>query len=56
MQDAIVRGILIGGSLGIVGTWFMDMDPIRAVGLGLIAGFLAGITRYLARRKRNGDQ
>jgi hypothetical protein len=31
------------------------MDPIRAVGLGLIAGFLAGITRYLARRKRNGD-
>lgn len=56
MQDAIVRGILIGGSLGVAGTWFMDMDPMRAVGLGLIAGFLAGLTRYLLRRKRNGDR
>lgn len=55
MEDAIVRGILIGGSLGLIGTWFLDMDPIRAVGLGLIAGFLAGFTRYRMRRKRNGD-
>jgi hypothetical protein len=56
MQDAIVRGILTGGALGLIGTWFLDMDPMRAVGLGLIAGFLAGYTSYRMRRKRNGDR
>lgn len=56
MQEAMVRGILIGGALGLMGVWFLDIDPIRSVGLGLIAGFLAGFTRYRMRRRRDGDE
>jgi F0F1-type ATP synthase assembly protein I len=55
MQEALVRGILIGGAVGVIGTWFLDIDPIRAVGWGLIAGFLAGATAWRVRRRKGGN-
>ena len=48
----IIRGVLIGGSLGIFAGLFGVVDNLpRAFLLGGIAGLLAGIT--LARARRN---
>jgi hypothetical protein len=55
MLDLIVRSILIGGALGLIGTWFLDIDPLRAVGYGLMAGFLAGLTRHRLRSRRRDE-
>lgn len=44
--DRIVRGILIGGALGAFAAIFGYTDSMfYAVGIGAIAGFLAGLTR-----------
>jgi hypothetical protein len=43
--ESIVHGIILGGSIGLIGGWF-GMDPGRAVLLGLICGLLAGLTKY----------
>lgn len=54
MRSFLVRGILIGGSLGVLGALagFSDSLP-RAFGVGMIAGALAGLT--LAFRQRRHD-
>lgn len=50
MGKFIVRGILIGGSLGVFAALLGVSDNMfRSVGLGMIAGFLAGLT--LSRRR-----
>lgn len=51
MKNFIIRGILIGGSLGVFGALagFSDSMP-RAFGVGMIAGALAGLT--IGRRRR----
>lgn len=51
MKNFIIRGILIGGSLGVFGALagFSDSMP-RAFGVGMIAGALAGLTIGLRRR------
>lgn len=56
MKNFIIRGILIGASLGVFGALagFSDSMP-RAFGVGMIAGALAGLTLGLRRRKRQGD-
>lgn len=44
--DRIVRGILIGGALGAFAAMFGYTDSMfYAVGIGAVAGFLAGLTR-----------
>ncbi|NJB69035.1 hypothetical protein GGQ74_002729 [Desulfobaculum xiamenense] len=53
MKEAIFRGILIGGALGVIATFVLHMDPPRAFFLGAGGGLLAGLTRYLVTRKRN---
>lgn len=51
MNPFIVRGILIGGSLGVFAALFGVVDNMaRAFGLGMIGGFFAGLT--LARIRR----
>lgn len=51
MPNYLVRGILIGGSIGAFAALFGLVDNMaRAVGLGMFAGFLAGLT--LARKHR----
>lgn len=53
LTDSVVRGIIVGGSIGAIAGWFF-MDIGRAIGLGLIMGFLAGLThaRLTSKRKR----
>ena len=44
--DRIVRGILIGGALGAFASILGYTDSMfYAVGIGAVAGFLAGLTR-----------
>jgi len=49
----ISRGILIGGSIGafcvIMG---LTTNYFFSIGYGMLAGFFAGITRYLLKRRR----
>lgn len=51
--DRITRGILIGGALGAFGYFFGYSESLFiAVGVGAIAGFLAGLTHaYLDKRR-----
>ncbi|UZP69215.1 hypothetical protein N1030_12610 [Desulfovibrio mangrovi] len=52
MPNFLVRGILIGGAMGAFANLAGLMDNLpRAVALGMVAGFFAGIT--LARRHKN---
>lgn len=50
--DYITRGILIGGSVGIFAALLGILPSLFwACGMGMIAGFLAGVT-MAARRKK----
>jgi len=51
-MDALVKGILVGGSVGVLGgIFFMDMR--RGFVLGLIGGFFAAATKLaFDNRKR----
>lgn len=51
--DRIVRGILLGGSLGALCA-LAEIAPsmLIAVGVGAVAGFLAGLTRVLVDRRK----
>ncbi len=52
MVSYIVRGILIGGSLGVF-AGLAGLFPIsRGLALGMVAGFFAGITLEKRREKR----
>ncbi len=55
MKGFVMRGILIGGSLGVLLALagFSDSLP-RAFGTGMAGGALAGLTLALRRRKRDG--
>ncbi len=51
--DYIVRGILIGGAFGAFGALFGFSDSLfRAVGVGMLGGFFAGLTIYKKRAGR----
>lgn len=54
MKNWIIRGILIGGSLGVFGALlgFSDSLP-RAFGVGMLGGALAGLTLALRNRKKS---
>ncbi|GFM38479.1 hypothetical protein [Desulfovibrio psychrotolerans] len=54
MPNYLVRGILIGGAMGTFAhlAGFMDNLP-RALALGMVAGFLAGITLAHKHKNRN---
>ncbi|HIW78027.1 MAG TPA: hypothetical protein H9874_02635 [Candidatus Bilophila faecipullorum] len=53
MRYFIIRGILIGGSLGVFYALagFSDSLP-RAFGVGMIGGALAGLTLAIRQRKK----
>ncbi len=50
VTDYLARGILIGGSFGIIGGWLF-LDFRRGLFLGMLCGALAGLT-YAARRSK----
>lgn len=52
--EALMKGLLIGGSVGLIASWFMNMEPGRAMFLGFIAGFLAGLTSWRLAKSRRG--
>lgn len=53
MRHFLLRGILIGGSMGVLYalSGFSDSLP-RAFGVGMIGGALAGLTLAIRQRKR----
>ncbi len=51
MKEAVFRGIMIGGALGIMATYILDWSAPRAFALGIISGCFAGVTRYLILKK-----
>lgn len=51
--DYITRGILIGGAVGAFGAMFgFSRSIFWGTGVGMIAGFLAGITLFKRAEKR----
>ncbi len=57
MKNFLIRGILIGGSLGVLGALagFSDSLP-GAFGVGMIAGALAGLTLAFRQRRRDAAE
>jgi ABC-type uncharacterized transport system permease subunit len=51
-KQAVMRGIIMGGSIGLIAGWF-GMNPPRALLLGLVCGLLAGVTKALVDRKKD---
>lgn len=49
--DYLVRGILIGGSLGVFAALLGFVDMGRGLALGMVAGFAAGFTMAKKREK-----
>lgn len=54
MHYFLIRGIIIGGSMGVLYALagFSDSLP-RAFGVGMIGGALAGLTLMIRQRLRN---
>ncbi len=50
--DALKRGLLIGGAVGVIGGIFF-MDIRRGLILGLVAGFFAALTRRAIDKRRD---
>jgi F0F1-type ATP synthase assembly protein I len=51
LLDAAVRGILLGGGMGAIASWFF-MDLGRGLFLGMLVGCLAGVTIKAAKDRR----
>ena len=53
VSERITRGILIGGALGAFSHIFgVTENLFMAVGIGGIAGFLAGLTRAMLEKRK----
>ncbi|MFW5730950.1 MAG: hypothetical protein ACOCPN_03765 [Desulfonatronovibrionaceae bacterium] len=52
MNNPVIRGIILGGSVGLMASWF-GFDPARALLLGMLCGLLAALTRTAALRKKD---
>lgn len=50
-SHAVMRGVIVGGSIGMIASWF-GYEPVKAFFLGIICGILAAGTRILADRLR----
>lgn len=55
LKEALFRGVMIGGALGVMATYVLNWDPPRAFGMGIIAGLLAGYTKYKIQGRKGGD-
>lgn len=52
----MAKGILIGGSLGLIVSWTGLMPLGRALGLGLMVGCLAGLSFQRMRDTKSGKK
>lgn len=53
-SHAVLRGILVGGSIGMIASWF-GYEPVKAFFMGIICGLFAAGTRILADRIRKKE-
>lgn len=51
MKEAIFRGMLSGGAMGVIATFMLDMNAPRAFFLGVVAGIAASLTHYYLKKK-----
>jgi len=51
-SHAVLRGVLVGGAIGMIASWF-GYEPVKAFFLGIISGIFAALTRIMADRMRN---
>jgi hypothetical protein len=51
-KEALKRGLLIGGAVGVLGGLFF-MDIRRGLVLGLVGGFFAVLTRWFVDKRKN---
>lgn len=52
ITDALVRGILLGGSVGVIAGLVLSLDLARALFLGMLCGVLGAITLHGRARKK----
>lgn len=48
---ALAKGILVGGSVGVLLSFLFSMELERSLALGLVCGFLAAFTRIRKQGK-----
>ncbi len=51
LGEAVMKGLLIGGSLGMIAGWFLP-EPTKPLILGFLCGILAGVTFWMRERRR----
>lgn len=54
-SHAVMRGVIIGGSIGMIASWF-GYEPVKAFFMGIVCGIFAAGTRILADRVRNKEK
>jgi hypothetical protein len=56
MLDIIVRSLIIGASVGLLLGLTGVVPPGRAIAWGMIAGFLAGLTKAKLQKARKSQE
>lgn len=51
-SHAIMRGVIIGGSIGMIASWF-GYEPVKAFFMGIVSGIFAALTKIMADRLRD---
>ncbi|NLW81756.1 MAG: hypothetical protein GXY42_08825 [Desulfovibrionales bacterium] len=50
-SHAVLRGVIIGGSIGMIASWF-GYEPVKAFFMGIVCGIFAAATKIMADRLR----
>jgi len=50
-SHAVMRGVIAGGSIGMIASWF-GYEPVKAFFMGVVCGIFAAFTRIMADRLR----
>jgi uncharacterized membrane protein YeaQ/YmgE (transglycosylase-associated protein family) len=51
-SHAVLRGIIVGGSIGMIASWF-GYEPVKAFFMGIVCGIFAAFARIMADKLRN---
>lgn len=50
-SHVVLRGILVGGSIGMIASWY-GYEPAKAFFFGIASGIFAALTKILAEKIR----
>lgn len=50
-SHAVMRGVIVGGSIGMIASWF-GYEPAKAFFMGIICGIFAAFTKIMADKLR----